>query len=159
MKHDFPEYLDILEAVYECHVQQKKPEQRANVTLDFKKIGESLRAKGFDVDNDLISQRLYEYNKTIEIVETDTRGSKTTKYWLCIPDQKAREKNDMIMPFMFQMGTVTNEIAGLRRKRQLEEEQLRFWSRYKWAAIATIALAATTSACAIINCWVTFHAP
>jgi hypothetical protein len=158
MKHNFPEHLDILEAVYDLYIQKGKPEQPPIVTLYAEEIGKMLRTKGFEISDDLVWQRLYEYNKTIEIIENNAGGSKTTKYWLCTQDINAHNKNpDKPMPLMFQMGTATNEISGLMRKRELEEEQLRFWTRYKWAAIATIALTVVTSVCAVINCWVNYH--
>lgn len=159
-----PEHLDFLEAVYELYVQKGSPEKPPIIILAVGEIADMVRRQGFNISNDLVWQRLYEYNKTIEIrsIERTLPGTlgdfeqKVMGYWLCqdavgTEDWKQREA------LTFQMGVVTNEIAALTRKRQLEEEQLRFWRCYKWAAIATILLALVISACAVMNLWFQHH--
>lgn len=160
MKHIIPEHLDILQAVYDLYLA-KKPTDRQGIARFFgDEVGQALKHRGFTVEDRVFWERLFEYNKTIE--KRDEKG--TIVYWLCEPNkQDARPlpggenegKSDI--PMVFRMGVVANEIAGLIRKRALEEEQLRFWVRYKWAAIATIALTVVTSVCAIINTWIAYH--
>jgi hypothetical protein len=145
---------------YELYPEKKPAERDAIITLYANEVGDALRHRGFTISDNLFWQRLYEFNKTIKKSTFDQKGGETVVYWLCEPHiAKARDsdKGEKEIPFMFRMGVVANEIARLARTRQLEEEQLRFWTLYKWAAIATVGLAIVTSACAVINCWLTYQ--
>lgn len=162
MRHRIPEFLDILEAVYDLYPEKKSPAREAIITLFANEVRDALSRKGFTVSDNLFWERLYEYNKTIKKSTFDKDGGETVVYWLCEPHiAKARSSDtgEKEIPCMFRMGVVANEIAGLQRKRQLDEEQLRFWKLYKWAAVATLGLAVVTSVCAVINCWLTYQRP
>ncbi len=156
-----PELLDILEVIYNLYLQRNEENLNSKTLFSLyqSEIGEPLRAKGFEISDYLSWQRLYEYNKTIAIKRKEKDGTETTTYWLCIEDihrfdTEKENSKDKTMPLLFQMGTVCNEIATLKRKRRLEEEQLRFWKLYKWAAVATIALTILTSICAVCSTFI-----
>jgi hypothetical protein len=162
VEHAIPDLLDIFEAVYDLYPDKQPSEGENIITLFANEVGDALRRRGFTVNDKLFWERLYQYNEAIKKSIVKPTGGETIVYWLCEPAiGKARETDNgkKEIPFMFRMGALANEIARLRRTRTLEEEQLRFWTLYKWAAIATVGLAVLTSVCAVVNCWLTYHRP
>ena len=116
--NQFPEILDILEAVFELFGENPT---RSIVSLYPKTVGDALRAKGFNISDELTWERLCEYNKTVRKVKIKPDGGETVEVWLCEPhiSKKKADQADT-MPFMFRVGAVANEIATLRRKRTSE---------------------------------------
>lgn len=161
MKFKHPEHVDVLQAIYELYVQKGNPEKTI-FTPVIREVADILRKRGFTISNTLVWQRMYEHNKTIEITETeDTLPGTSLNYeqvikvhWFCQHDVEAmKDWKEKEKPLMFQMGTVTNEIAGLVRKRKLEEEQLRFWFIATLAALATLGNFVLQIGSCIVNYW------
>ena len=114
----FPEILDILEVVFELFGDNPTA---STISLYPKAVGDALRAKGFNITDELTWERLYEYNKTVRKVKIKPDGGEIVEVWLCEPhiSKKKADQADT-MPFMFRVGAVANQIAALRRERTVE---------------------------------------
>ena len=113
-----PDILDILEVIFELFGENPTA---SIISLYPKTVGDALRAKGFNITDELTWERLYEYNKTVRKVKIKPDGGETVEVWLCEPhiSKKQADQADA-MPFMFRVGAVANEIAALMRKRTSE---------------------------------------
>ena len=112
-KYKHPEHLDILEAIYELYIQEGDVPTKAIFTLVMWSVGDSLRGRGFTISDNLLWQRLYEYNKTIEVTKVEDTLPGTfvnfeqvvKVYWLCQHDTQAMKNwKEKEQPLMFQMG-------------------------------------------------------
>ena len=84
----FPSLLAILEAVFECY--EKKGKATDSFKLSRNEVWEVLRGKGFQITDDMVWERLVEFNNTIKVVRQNisesvvgTNYSYDPVYYLC----------------------------------------------------------------------------